>query len=406
MTRSFSAVAAAFLSAIALTPLSVAHGQQVIVMGEARGNDHLTPPPRWSVLVTAWVNGIPGQEIYSNGVNYTYPLHPPGPVKLVYSSAGYQQHGEDVSLTGGNPLRKDVVLKRIVPYRTGSLEERRTKLREELNEQAEIARIGGAAAQDVYRWNLHLYERLYRSTELSRDVREFSSRSDITMMQRTDGFLERQSMYERLLPESTNAGSSFSSSEITQSLRKRLLGTTIRCRLAWMLIDASPVGEERQEALETLRSLATEGDPQLTTSAFGGLLRLGDSNDVAQVVQAMHSTSATLAFSAVNAIRITRFGEGANPLIALVQSALEPQLRAVAAHALAAVAPERATPVLLRTLSLTEQPEVLLSTLEALQTYRVFTSADQVALRRLLSHPNGEIRTEAARALQAAGQGP
>lgn len=400
---------AAFVCMTSLLPLSNASGQQVNVMGEARGDDHGTPPPGWTVIVTSWINGVAGETINSNGVNYIYPLQPPGPAKLVYSREGYRSRGEDVIFTGGNPLRKDVVLERIKQYRTGSLPERSARLRQELDQQAELARMGGAAAQEVFRWNLQLYERLYRNTELSRDVREFSSRPDIISMVRTDGFLERDPIYERLLDASPNADPAFSPDEITAALRARSLGATIRSHLIWMLIDDAPTGDERQRALDAIRAVALEEDPGLSVAAFAALLRLGDPNDVALVLRAAVSTNSVRATSAINAIRISRLDEGADALIAIVQSGREPQLRAAAAYALASVAPERGTPALLRTLSSAEQPPVMLSTLDALGESRSLASADptlQAALRRLLSHPNGEIRVEAAKVLQASGQAP
>lgn len=409
MTRLRIISSAALFCATSLLPLSNARGQQVTVMGEVRGNDQVTPPPGWRVNVTSWINGRSGTQIISNGVNYIYPVRPPGPVQLVYSSAGYRSRGEDVTFTGGNPLRKDVVLNRITSYRTGSLQEQRAQLHQELEEQAELARIGGAAAQDVFRWNLHLYELLYRNTELSWDVRAFSSRPDVISMQRTEGFLERQALYERLVDESTEPRYALSPDEITEALRARSLGTAIRTRLLWMLIDGAPAGEQRQRALDALRSVELEGDPTLTAVAFVGLLRLGNPTDVALVLRAAGSTQPIPAFAAVDAIRITRHGEGADALISLVQSGRESQLRAAAAHALVTVAPDRATPVLLRTLSSAAQPEVTLSILDAFQGSRKFASADpalQAALHRLLAHPNEEIRIEAGTLLQGTGQTP
>jgi HEAT repeats len=377
--------------------------QEIALIGMARGNDYSAPPPNWRVWVAAYVNGTQGQTRTSEGELYYYPVRATtGQVKLVFWRTGYRGVGEDLVLNGGSPLRRDVVLRRIQSYSTGSVAERSANLQRELNEQAELAKLGGTEARDVFLWNLHLYEQIYRNSELSRDVRDFSSRADVTSM-RMQGFqLERASLYERISEQESGGAPRIGTEEIVRGMENPSLGSVIRSELIRILSRDGTSDELRPTTIEALRRVALGTDPAVAVAAFTALLRIGGTSDRSFVLQSAESSNSEHAVAAVGAIGAVRFPEGVDALVRMLQNRTDPRLRIVATHALVAVAPQRALPLLGQMMSATETPQVTLSALEAFQSARI-SQADSAALRqalvRLQSHPNLEVRAEARRAL-------
>lgn len=376
----------------------------LMLVGIVRGSDHVgKAPANWQVTISI-VGGAPGTSKNSLGEIYVIP-RPPGPasLELYYVAPGYNERSLPVNTTGKSfayrPL-PDIDLpkiKKVAGLTAGQLQQ-------QLLESAELARRAGPEAIEIFRWNLEVYQHVYRQdTDKLRALDEFRARPELTPilspLEAPDA-----SIYRRIIEWQSGDVTELPTSDLLRIVRARGLPSSIRLEAAAALRSPSLAGPERATAISTVQDLlGDEAIAGLEPAVVGVLAALGDGDARLRIVNDLRATEDERIWNAFAALEFTSVAGAEPELIRISRSHPDVNLRAGAMERLGASTNGPAVQTLLTSLRVDTEPEVRVSAARALGEILLrsgsapnVTSALQDAVR---GDSAVEVRVEAQRAL-------